>query len=119
MKIRDKGVVANKSVYLVVGLLPDGSKDVLGMWIAATEGAKFWLSVLSELRQRGVRDILVLCADGLTSHRGPRDHRRRRESCPSTPCDRVVVDVWSRKVVAAKARAGQSPAGCRTCSASR
>lgn len=66
VKIRDKGMVANKSVYLVVGLLPDGSKDVLGMWIAATEGAKFWLSVLSELRQRGVRDILVLCADGLT-----------------------------------------------------
>jgi len=65
VKIRDKGVVANKSIYLVVGLLPDGSKDILGMWIAATEGAKFWLSVLSELRQRGVRDIMVLCADGL------------------------------------------------------
>ncbi len=65
VKIRDKGVVANKSVYLIVGLLPDGSKDVLGMWIAPTEGAKFWLSVLSELRHRGVRDIFVLCADGL------------------------------------------------------
>jgi transposase-like protein len=49
-----------------VGLLPDGSKEVLGMWIASTEGAKFWLSILSELRQRGVRDILILCADGLT-----------------------------------------------------
>jgi putative transposase len=65
VKVRDKGVVINKSIYLVVGLLPDGSKDILGMWIAATEGAKFWLSVLSELRQRGVRDIMVLCADGL------------------------------------------------------
>lgn len=65
VKIRDKGVVTNKSIYLVVGLLPDGSKDVLGMWIAATEGAKFWLSILSELRQRGVRDMMVLCADGL------------------------------------------------------
>ncbi len=65
VKIRDKGVVTNKSVYLVVGLLPDGSKDVLGMWVAPTEGAKFWLSVLSELRQRGVSDILILCADGL------------------------------------------------------
>jgi transposase-like protein len=44
VKIRDKGVVTNKSIYLVVGLLPDGSKDVLGMWIAATEGAKFWIT---------------------------------------------------------------------------
>jgi transposase-like protein len=65
VKIRDKGVVTNKSIYLVVGLLPDGSQDVLVMWIAATEGAKFWLSIISELRQRGVRDMMVLCADGL------------------------------------------------------
>lgn len=66
VKIRDKGgPVTNKSVYLVVGVQADGSKDVLGMWIAPTEGAKFWLSVLTELRQRGVQDILVLCADGL------------------------------------------------------
>ena len=66
IKVRDKSGVRNKSVYLVVGVLPDGSKDVLGMWIEATEGAKFWLTILSELRQRGVQDILVLCADGLT-----------------------------------------------------
>ena len=44
----------------------DGTKDVLGLWVAATEGAKFWLSILHELRQRGAEDILVLCADGLT-----------------------------------------------------
>jgi putative transposase len=65
VKIRDKGMVTNKSVYLAVGLLPDGSKDVLGMWISPNEGAKFWLAILSELRQRGVQDILVICADGL------------------------------------------------------
>jgi putative transposase len=66
VKIRDKGVVDNKSVYLAVGVAADGNKDVLGMWLAPTEGAKFWLSILTELRQRGVQDILVLCADGLT-----------------------------------------------------
>ncbi len=66
IKVRDKSGVRNKSVYIVVGVLPDGSKDVLGLWIEATEGAKFWLTILSELRQRGVQDILVLCADGLT-----------------------------------------------------
>jgi putative transposase len=66
IKVRDKSGVQNKSVYIVVGVRPDGSKDVLGLWIQATEGAKFWLTILSELRQRGVEDILVMCADGLT-----------------------------------------------------
>lgn len=66
LKIRDKGVVRNKAVYIAVGLESDGSKDVLGLWIQNTEGAKFWLAILTELRQRGVKDILVICADGLT-----------------------------------------------------
>ena len=66
IKVRDKSGVQNKSVYIVVGVRPDGSKDVLGFWLQATEGAKFWLTILTELRQRGVEDILVLCADGLT-----------------------------------------------------
>lgn len=65
IKVRDKAGVRNKAVYNVVSVRPDGSKDVLGLWLQATEGAKFWLTVLSELRQRGVEDILVLCADGL------------------------------------------------------
>jgi len=66
VKIRDKGHVQNKSVYIVVGLTTEGQKEVLGLWIQSTEGAKFWLSILSELKQRGVADILILCADGLT-----------------------------------------------------
>jgi putative transposase len=66
LKIRDKGVVRNKAVYIAVGLGPDGRKEVLGLWIQNTEGAKFWLAILTELRQRGVQDVLVLCADGLT-----------------------------------------------------
>jgi len=65
VKTRDKGMVTNKSVYLAVGVQPDGSKDVLGMWLATSEGAKFWLAILSEFRQRGVQDIFVICADGL------------------------------------------------------
>lgn len=66
VKIRDKGVVTNKSVYLAVGVKSDGHKEVLGMWIQRTEGAKFWLAILNELKQRGLKDILILCADGLT-----------------------------------------------------
>ena len=65
-KIRDKGVVQNKAIYTVMGISPDGRKDILGFWVQATEGAKFWLNILGELRQRGVQDILVICADGLT-----------------------------------------------------
>ena len=66
IKVRDSSGVQNKSVYIVVGVRPEGRKDVLGFWLQATEGAKFWLTILTELRQRGVEDILVMCADGLT-----------------------------------------------------
>lgn len=66
IKVRDKGGVRNKSAYLVVGVRVDGHKDILGLWLADTEGAKFWLAILNELKNRGVEDILVLCADGLS-----------------------------------------------------
>lgn len=66
VKIRDQSGVRNKSVYLVVGVGADGHKDVLGMWVQQSEGAKFWLSILEELKLRGVEDIFILCADGLT-----------------------------------------------------
>lgn len=66
VKIRDKGTVENKSIYVVMGVDVDGHKDVLGLWVQRTEGAKFWLSILTELKGRGVKDIFILCADGLT-----------------------------------------------------
>jgi transposase-like protein len=66
VKIRDQGKVENKAIHLAVGVTEDGERDVLGMWAERTEGAKFWSSVLAELKQRGVDDILILCADGLT-----------------------------------------------------
>ena len=64
-KVRDSGHVRNKAVYLAVGVNMDGSKEVLGIWIAQTEGAKFWLSVVTELKNRGVQDIFIACVDGL------------------------------------------------------
>ncbi len=66
VKIRSKGVVQNRSIYLAIGVPADGRREVLGMWVQQTEGAKFWCSILEEIRRRGVEDILVLCADGLT-----------------------------------------------------
>jgi putative transposase len=65
VKIRDDAIVRNKAVYLALAVLPDGTRDVLGLWIEQTEGAKFWLKVFNELRSRGVNDILIAVVDGL------------------------------------------------------
>jgi putative transposase len=65
VKIRDEGVVRNKAVYLAIGVARDGTKDVLGLWIEQTEGAAFWLRVMTELKSRGVDDILIALIDGL------------------------------------------------------
>jgi putative transposase len=65
LKIRDEGTVRNKAVYLALGIDATGRKDVLGLWIEQTEGAKFWLKVFNDLKQRGVTDILIAVVDGL------------------------------------------------------
>lgn len=65
LKIKQNGRFVNKCVYLVIGLRNDGHKEVLGMWIADTESAAFWLSVLTDLKARGVEDILIACTDNL------------------------------------------------------
>jgi transposase-like protein len=65
LKIRDGGQVQREACYLALAIAMDGERDVLGMWFQETEGAKFWMQVLSELKRRGVRDILICCVDGL------------------------------------------------------
>ena len=65
VKIRDEGTVRNKAVYLALGIAPEGTKEVLGIWVEQNEGAKFWLKVMNELRNRGVEDILIAVVDGL------------------------------------------------------
>ena len=65
VKIRDEGVVKNKAVYLALGINMEGVKDVLGLWIEQSEGAKFWLKVMTELKNRGVNDVLITVVDGL------------------------------------------------------
>ena len=64
-KVRDNGHVKNKAIYLAIGVTIEGFKEVLGLWIAQTEGAKFWLQVVTELKNRGVNDIFIACVDGL------------------------------------------------------
>jgi len=65
MKIRDDGRVINKAAYLAIGVDINGKKDVLGIWIEKNEGAQFWLSVFTELKNRGLNDVLIACVDGL------------------------------------------------------
>jgi putative transposase len=65
IKVREGGTVQRKACYLALGVTLEGDRDVLGMWFQETEGAKFWLQVLNELKQRGVRDVLIACVDGL------------------------------------------------------
>jgi putative transposase len=65
VKMRHEGRVENRAVYVAVGIDLEGRKDVLGLWTSANEGAKFWLQVLTELRNRGVKDIFIACVDGL------------------------------------------------------
>ena len=65
LKIRDGGSVQRRACYLALGVAMDGSRDVLGMWFEETEGAKFWMQILTELKHRGVKDILICCVDGL------------------------------------------------------
>ena len=65
VKIREDAVVRSKSVYLALGVLPDGTRDILGLWIESTEGAKFWMKVFNDLKTRGCNDILIAVTDGL------------------------------------------------------
>jgi len=65
VKIRDEGTVRNKAVYLALGFTMEGHKEVLGLWIEQTEGAKFWLRVMNEIKNRGVNDVFITVVDGL------------------------------------------------------
>jgi putative transposase len=66
LKIRDGGMVQRRALYLALGVTLDGERDVLGMWFQETEGAKFWMQVLNDLKTRGIKDILIACVDGLS-----------------------------------------------------
>jgi putative transposase len=65
LKVKDNGQIKNKAMYLAVGINMEGHKEILGFWMSLNEGAKFWLSVVNELKNRGVQDIFIACVDGL------------------------------------------------------
>jgi hypothetical protein len=82
VKVRGAGTVRNKAVYVALGVRPDGTKEILGLWIEQSEGAKFWLRVMNELRDRGVEDVLIAIVDGLI----PALRRISATGTPSAPC---------------------------------
>jgi putative transposase len=65
IEVRDGGSVQRRACYLALGVTLEGDRDVLGMWFQENAGAKFWLQVLTDLKQRGVQDIMITCVDGL------------------------------------------------------
>ena len=73
VKVRDGGAVDNKAAYLVTGVDADGFKHVLGIWLGTAEGSRFWAGVLAELRNRGIKDVLFVCCDGLSGLPGAID----------------------------------------------
>nr|WP_242961514.1 transposase [Peptostreptococcus faecalis] len=64
--VRDSGVVKKRAAYIVLGLNKDGLKEILGLYVGDSESSKYWLSIFNELKNRGLKDIIILCADGLT-----------------------------------------------------
>src|SRR5258706_2447792 len=93
VKIRDEGVVRTKAVYLALGVLADGTREILGLWIEQTEGAKFWLKVFTELQARGCQDILIAVTDGLTGM-----PEALEASYPRTTLQTCVVHVVRRSL---------------------
>ena len=81
LKIREGGTVQRRACYLALGVTVEGERDVLGMWFQETEGAKFWMQVLNDLKQRGVQDILICCVDGLKGFRKRSRPSTRPPSC--------------------------------------
>ena len=86
LEIRDEDTVKNKAVYLALGFRAAGKKEVLGLWIEQTEGAKFWLKVFIELKNRGLENILIAVVDGLRCSRKRLKRCIRRRSRRETVC---------------------------------
>jgi putative transposase len=93
VKVRDGHQVKNRAAHIAIGVDLDGVKHVLGIWVQATEGAKFWAGVCAELRNRGVNDVLVVCCDGLTGRSRPgRTLSRRARDC--SPRSTTRASAW-------------------------
>lgn len=110
-KVRENGTVKSRAIYNILGVNKEGKKELLGVYVSENEGAKFWLSVLTDLKQRGVQDILIACIDGLNRVAGARLPRGRRGSLsPDTgaamcrPSDSHDAEIRRRE--------GQERSGC-------
>jgi hypothetical protein len=116
VKIRDEATVRSKAVYLALAVLPDGSRDILGIWIEQSEGAKFWMKVFTDLKTRGCRDILIAVTDGLKGMEEalrPCFRRRRYRPASCICCGRVWISRIGNSASRSPPRCEQSTRGFR------
>lgn len=102
VKIRDEGLVRNKAVHIALGVRADGAKEILGLWIEQNEGAKFWLRVMNELKNRGVEDLLLAVFDGLKA-----SQRRSPPSSRMPPFNRASSICCATASTSSPARTGR------------
>jgi putative transposase len=98
VKIRDEASVRIKAVYLALAVLPDGRRDMLGIWIEQTEGAKFWMKVFTDLKTRGCRDILIAVTDGPQRHGGGAGGRVSVDDAPDVASCICCARVWTSRI---------------------
>jgi putative transposase len=102
LKIRENGSVQRRACYLALGITLEGDRDVLGLWFQETEGAKFWMQVLSELKHRGVRDILICCVDGLKGFPEAIEAifpKTTVQTCIVHYADLLVMPIWGENLL--------------------
>src|SRR5947208_17020656 len=91
VKVRESSHIQNKAIHLILGINTSGRKEVLGLWITHNEGAKFWLQVLTDLKNRGVKDIFIACVDGLTGFPEAIETAFPRPRCSCASCIRCAI----------------------------
>ncbi len=111
-KVRESGTVKSRAIYNILGVNKEGKKELLGVYVSENEGAKFWLSVLTDLKQRGVQDIFIACIDGLNRVAGAR-FPRGCGSCLSPDAGAVVHRPPDTHHATLRGRKGQERSGCR------
>jgi putative transposase len=99
VKVRDEGMVCNKAVYVALGVRPDGTKEILGLWIEQTEGAKFWLRVMNELKNRGVEDVLIAVVEGLKGEGSQRFRRAKLDGMTAGGFPEAITAVFPQTQV--------------------
>ena len=94
VKVRETGRVAKRSIYMALAINLEGKKELLGLWLGESEGAKYWLGIMTELKNRGVQDILIAAVDGLTGFPDALQHRLSGHRCAAVRLSTLGGAPW-------------------------